>query len=258
MSSESPSSAKVVMLRAVSLGRYALGSRTSLPVVRRRLQVLVRPARLREPVDGSLDDPQLAATRRARTGRAAARRPSPAGAARQCISQKPTTALRAAHQRAGGDRVGLARRDPVGDEPPERRERASATRRTRGRRPSPARRRRARPPLASISASVEVLARDVDRGVGAQLERQLRASPRSTRWRSRGRRRTAGRAGPRASRRRRPPRARPRSRPRPAARTSCTGATRSGPGSAARAPASSETPSGIGNVAAVGTTAYSA
>ena len=93
------------------------------------------------------------------------------GRAKQCTSQKPTTAWLRAHQRAVGDLVGLARGQAVGDEAAERRQRAQRLVEH-----APARHLEHDVDLGAAvglaQRGVEVLRVGVDRGVGAELERQ--------------------------------------------------------------------------------------
>ena len=146
------------------------GSSSELAGRAARLEVLVGAPRLRERVGRALDDAQLAG--RGALEQLLQRRVDHLGRAPQAVHQ-PEADHRAAlaHQRAGADRVRLARRDAVGDEPPERRERVEA--------------RVEHAPAGHLEHDVdalaevgldqrlgEVLARDVDGGVGAELERQ--------------------------------------------------------------------------------------
>ena len=170
-------------------------------------------ARLGQRIGLALDRPQLARARRARTGPPAARRPSP-GCARQWNSQKPTTALASgASARRWRPRWARARRS--------RRRRSARTgasaRRTRRRRAPPAISNTTSTALAAVGLaqrSARSSRVEVDRGVGAELERQRALLlARGGRDHAAGAE-AAGRAGRPASRRRRRRRARRRSRPR--------------------------------------------
>ena len=188
--------------------------------------------------------PRAARSNRSRSGPATI-----AGLAQAVHQPEADDRLAAAHQRAGGDLVLLARGDAVGDQAPERRERLQ--------------RLLEHAPAGHLEHDVdalaavgldqragEVLGVDVDRRVGAQLERQRRACPRWRRWRSRARRPCGARAGPRASRRRRPRRGRRRSRPRRSwaeVRYRCHAVR---PWISSASAVASSTPSGIGNVVA--------
>ena len=198
MSSDEPEIGKGRHVCAMSLGR-ALGSRTSLPTVRRRLQVLVRAARLGERIDGALDHAQLAG-----------------GDAREQVAQRLgdhlARAPQAVHQPEADDaceRAISSRWRPccgsreaipyVTSRPkPGQRLQRLVEHAAAGHLEHDVDR------LAAVGLeqrAAEVLARDVDRRVGARDRARAAASPRSTRWRSRGRRRTPCRAGPPASRR---------------------------------------------------------
>ena len=196
--------------------------------------------------------------RRARSNRSASGSSTISGRPRQCISQKPTTARELRISVPRGDVVVLARGDPVGDEAPERRER---------------RERRVEdlaaghlehdvdPPAAVglVDALREVLRRDVERRVGAELERERALLLASRPSRSRARRPsacaswTASEPTPPAAACDHDALALARCAPR------CgTGARPSGPGAAARAPSRRRRRRGSGTSSSAGAVAYSA
>ena len=128
-------------------------SSSSLPRRAALGEVHLRPRGVGERVRRADDDPQLAASRRARTGRRRGASSSSAGRSRQCRNQKPVDRARGAHQPARVHRVRRAARDAVGDQAPERRERLSEASKTS---PPIASRTTSTgaPPLASSSRSV--------------------------------------------------------------------------------------------------------
>jgi hypothetical protein len=130
----------------------------------------VGAAHLREPVRLTLHNAELAG--RDALEQLLQRRVDHLGRAAQAVHQ-PEADDRAAlaHQRARGDRVRLARRDPVGDEPAERGERVEAC----VEHAAAGHLQHHVDALAEVGLDQrlgQVLARDVDGRVGAELERQ--------------------------------------------------------------------------------------
>ena len=228
----------------------ATGSRSSLPLVRRAVEVLVRAARLRQRVDAADDDLELA-------GGDGRRSSSPIIAAtssrrrEQVHEPEADHDARASQQVAGRDLVAArarrSRRRPCARTAPASASvcvEGSAAAHLAGRR-RPARRRwpRGSPPRGPRRAS--------RRSRRRRAARPARASPRSRRGRSPGRRR-ASRAARRACRcRRRRPRRRP-SRPVRSRAQRWTSASAVRPWSSSAAAWSSETSSGIGTSARLG------
>ena len=191
-----------------------------------RLHLLVRAAHLREPVDLALDHAQVAA--RDQLEQLLQRLGDHPGAAEAVHQPEADHGLAAGHQGAALDRVGLARRHPVDDEPAERRERAQRLIED-----VAARHLQHDVDLGAVVGLAQAAASSGSRAstaASAPSPARARASPRSRRSRSRGPRRSAWRAGRRASRPRRPRRGPPRSRPARASRTCAAGARPRGPG----------------------------
>ena len=176
-----------------------------------RLQVLVRP---RRPPRARTPPRRPPAARRVRRApkRSFSGSPTIAGSRRRCMSQKPTTAWLRRISAPVDTVLRLPRGDPVGDQAPERRERVQRLLED-----PPARHLEHDVDLAPLvglhQRAGQVLGGDVDRRVGAQLERQRAlVLGRGGGDHAAGAERAA-RAGPRASRRRPPRRGRRRTRP---------------------------------------------
>ena len=149
------------------------GSSSSLPLVRRAGEVLVRAARLGERVDAADRRPRA----RRRRPRRAARRSSARPASRR---GEQVDEPEADHRRRVAQQVRrcetsllLARGDPEDDHAPERRQRAAARRRRRRRRSSARTASTCSPPLASRIAAPRSSARESTRRVGAEPRGQL-------------------------------------------------------------------------------------
>ena len=193
--------------------RLATGSITSLPVVLRACMSSWARRDLGEPVGLAPDDRRsspLATSSNSSCSGSATIPGAAEGSARARSRSRPgCVAISAPLTTVFGSR----RRDPVGDEAAERRQRPQRLRRRRGRRPSRARCRPS-PPLASRSAAAR------SRLAGRRPPRRRRARGERALLLGRGgrdhpaRRPCAWRAGRRASRPRRPPRGPRRSRPR--------------------------------------------